>query len=96
MISHNNHKTLNEIELFNDKTIGNVPFHLFIVTCFIAFFSFYQSFLLGFLLSITLIPGIFYLHRNDPQALTVYLKSKSLPAQINHRIYKETSIRRCA
>ena len=94
MLSQINHKTLSEIELFNDRTIGNVPFHIFVLTCFVTFFSFYLSFVVGLFFAVTLFPVLFYFHRNDPQALTVYFKSKSLPAQINHHVFKEAELRR--
>ncbi len=70
-------KTLEEIELFNEYTIMNVPSFLFIASLLTCVFSFFISIVGGFVFSCALVPSVIYFHKDDPHALSIFIKSFS-------------------
>ena len=77
-------KTLEEIELFNDKTFRNVPTSFLLATLGICIFAIILSRIAGGLFTCVAVPFLFYLHRNDPHAIIIFFKSLSLSGSVKH------------
>lgn len=77
-------KTLEEIELFNEYTISNVPSFLFFISLIICVLVVFMAGYLGLFFSFLFLAGLFYFHKDDPHAFIILIKSFSLSDKIEH------------